>query len=85
MRRMATNKHSNSHNSTAKKRSASSAILARTKKAASKRSQPAAKTKKSKKQTEERPAWLKKRDELTLKMFQMVYESYQQGKFRRIL
>jgi len=35
--------------------------------------------------TKERPAWLKKRDELTLKMFQEIYEDYQQGKFHRIL
>jgi len=36
-------------------------------------------------ESKERPAWLKKRDELTLKMFREVYEDYQQGKFRRIL
>lgn len=30
-------------------------------------------------------AWLKKKQELTLEVFQMVYEDYQQGKFRRIL
>jgi len=72
----------------AKKASATSST--RTKKAAAKRSSAAAKSKvagkskKVKKKTE-RAAWLKKRDELTLKMFQMVYEDYQQGKFHRIL
>jgi len=53
------------------------------KKAASKASQSAATQKPTK--TKERSAWLKKRDELTLKMFQEVYEDYQQGKFHRIL
>jgi len=42
------------------------------------------KSKKSKKKTTERPVWLKKRDELTLKIFQMAYDDYQQGKFQRL-
>jgi len=52
----------------------------RAKKAASKAAKSIRKSK-----SKERPAWLKKRDELTLKMFQEVYEDYQQGKFHRIL
>jgi len=67
---MATKK-TNSHTST------------RAKKASSKAAKPARKSKTSR--VKERPAWLKKRDELTLKMFQEVYEDYQQGKFHRIL
>jgi hypothetical protein len=66
---MATKKQ-NSHTSTRKK-------------AASKAAKTPRKSKTSK--TKERPAWLKKRDELTLKMFQEIYEDYQQGKFHRIL
>jgi hypothetical protein len=82
---MATKKKSNTHNSTMKKPS-SSAVSARTKKAASKRSQPATKTKtksKKSKKNAERPAWLKKRDELTLKIFQWAYEANQRGEFQR--
>jgi hypothetical protein len=71
-------KKQNSHTSTRKKASAP-----RAKKAASKASKRVGKVKASK--TKERPAWLKKRDELTLKMFQEIYEDYQQGKFHRIL
>jgi len=66
-----------------KKSSESAATSPRTKKAASKASKRVGKSKASK--TKERPAWLKRRDELTLKMFQEVYEDYQQGKFHRIL
>jgi hypothetical protein len=66
-----------------KKSSASAATSPRTKKAASKAAKRVGKSKASK--SKERPAWLKKRDELTLKMFQEVYEDYQQGKFQRIL
>jgi len=76
-------KKQNSHTSTRKKASASAATSPRTKKAASKASKRVGKSKASK--TKERPAWLKKRDELTLKMFQEIYEDYQQGKFHRIL
>lgn len=88
-------KASKTHTSTRKKKEPSSANSGRAKKTASKRSQTrgeskvAAKSKSPKskkaKKNGERPAWLKKRDELTLKMFQMVYEDYQQGKFHRIL
>jgi len=87
-------KKSNTHNSTQKKKAASSRSSARAQKAssakltgakknASKRSKAAGKSKKSK-TTTERPAWLKKRDELTLKIFQMAYDDYQQGKFQRL-
>jgi hypothetical protein len=79
---MLTKKHSKPHSS-GKKKAAATTKSTRAKKAASKRSQPAAKSKKPKKSTE-RPAWLKKRDELTLKLFQMAYESNQRGEFRRL-
>jgi hypothetical protein len=72
-------KKQNSHTSARKKASAPS-TSPRAKKAAAKASKRLGKSK-----TKERPAWLKKRDELTLKMFQEIYEDYQQGKFRRIL
>jgi hypothetical protein len=80
---MATKKISKPHSSGAKKTAAKTAKSARAKKIASKRSPSAAKSKKSKKSTE-RPAWLKKRDELTLRAFQMTYESYQRGEFERL-
>jgi len=76
-------KKQNSHTSTRKKASASQATSPRATKAAAKASKRVGKSKASK--TKERPAWLKRRDELTLKMFQEVYEDYQQGKFHRIL
>jgi len=76
-------KKQNSHTSTRKKASASASPLPRTKKAPSKASKRVGKSKPVK--SKERPAWLKKRDELTLKMFQEIYEDYQQGKFHRIL
>ena len=71
------------HSSTRKKSSASAATSPRTRKAASKASNRVNKSKAAK--VKERPACLKKRDELTLKMFQEIYEDYQQGKFHRIL
>jgi len=70
------------HSSNGKKASASS-TSPRTKKAATKASKRVGKSKATK--PKERPAWLKKRDELTLKMFQEIYEDYQEGKFHRIL
>jgi len=78
---MATKKQIKSHTSTRKKAFVSSPTSRRTKKAASKASKSTAQPKKPKK-TKERPAWLKKRDELTLKMWRTIYEDYQQGKFR---
>ena len=70
------------HTSASKK---ASAALHPSKKAASKASKAAtAKSNVAKKKNEE----LKRRkelEELTLKMFQMVYDDYQQGKFHRIL
>jgi hypothetical protein len=72
-----------SHTSTRKKASKSAALSRQTKKAASKAPNSAAKSKASKKN--DQLARDKRREELTLKMFQMVYEDYQQGKFHRIL
>ena len=80
---MTTKKKQKPHPSARKKSSASAAASPRTRKAASKASNRAGKSKAAK--IKERPAWLKKRDELTLKMFQEIYEDYQQGKFHRIL
>jgi len=77
-------KKQNSHTSTRKKASASRSSSPRAKKAASKATKPAAKSSAAKKKAEQ----LKRRkrlSELTLKMFQEVYEDYQQGKFHRIL
>ena len=80
---MAIKKKQKPHTSAARKKdSASLSMSRRAKKAATKASKPARKSKAAK--VKERPAWLKKRDELTLKMFQEVYEDYQQGKFNRI-
>jgi hypothetical protein len=89
---MATKKKSNTHTSTAKKRSASkrSASLASSKRAAkktAKRSQAATKAKTKSKKSEKTPKpgkMSKKLEEMTLKMFQMVYDSYQKGKFHPI-
>jgi hypothetical protein len=69
-----------SHTSARKKSAAPSATSTRSRKAASK----ASKSKATKKKVEE----LKRRKELGMlahKMFGMVYEAYQQGKFHRIL
>jgi hypothetical protein len=82
LRRMAIEKQ-NSHTSTRKKASASQST-SRAKKAASKASKAdqrlsAAKVKNKELQRR------KKLEEQTLKMFQMVYDDYQQGKFHRIL
>ena len=52
--------------------------------AASKATKSAARSKAARKKAEELED-RKKLAELTLKMFQMVYEDYQQGKFHRIL
>jgi hypothetical protein len=77
-------KKTKTHTSAKKKSAASSAGSTRaTKKAASNRSQSAGKPKRAKK-NEERPAWLKRRDELTLELFQRAYESHQRGEFRRL-
>ena len=76
--RMATKKTTKSHTSTRKK---ASAAPRRTKKAAAKRSKSTAKAKAAKNK-EERA--LRRRQELLLKMAQMVYEDYQQGKFHRL-
>ncbi|HYV83182.1 MAG TPA: hypothetical protein VE931_06700 [Pyrinomonadaceae bacterium] len=70
--------------STRKKASASLSTSPRSKKAASKAIKPSTKSSAAKKKAEQ----LKRRkrlEELTLKMFQEVYEDYQQGKFHRIL
>jgi hypothetical protein len=77
-------KKQNSHTSTRKKASASRATSPRAKKAAAKATKPAAKSSAAKKKAEQLKR-RKKLEELTLKMFQEVYDDYQQGKFHRIL
>jgi len=72
------------HASTRKKASASLSASPRAKKAASKATKPAAKTSAAKKKADEERR-RKKLAERTLKMFQMVYDDYQHGKFHRIL
>jgi hypothetical protein len=85
---MATKKKTNTHNSTAKKRSASLASSKRAaKKTAVKRSQSVTKanTKSRKNPKNPKPGKMsRKTEEMTLKMFQMVYEDYQKGKFHPI-
>jgi hypothetical protein len=83
MRRMAIKKQK-PHSSARKKASTSRSTSARAKKAASKASKSIAQSKSAKKRAEELKE-RKKLQELTLKMFQMVYDDYQQGKFHRIL
>jgi uncharacterized protein with WD repeat len=87
LRRMATKKLSKSHTSTRKKRAApasrtKNAASSRTKKAATKATKSAAKSKppKPKKLT---PEQLKKRMELTMRVFQYAYEANQRGEFWR--
>ena len=77
-------KKQNSHTSTRKKASASLSTSPRAKKAASKASKSALKSHDAKMRDEELKQ-RKKLEELTLRMFQMVYDDYQQGKFHRIL
>jgi len=77
---MAIKKTSKSHASTRKKASASATLSPRTRKAASNVSKSAGKAKLTKKQKMELNR--RKREDLTLKMFQMVYDDYQQGKMR---
>jgi hypothetical protein len=72
-------KKQNSHTSIRKKASAP-----RAKKAAAKATKPATKPSAAKKKAEQLKR-RKKLEELTLKMFQTVYDDYQQGKFHRIL
>jgi hypothetical protein len=81
LRNMPTKK-TKTHTSVSKKSAALSSSSKRAKKVTSKRSESVRKFERPKKMSE---AWLKKKQELTLKVFQMVYEDYQQGKFRRIL
>ena len=80
---MATKKQ-NSHTSTRKKATASLSTSPRAKKAASKAPKPARKSSATKVRNQELKR-RKKLEELTLKMFQEVYDDYQQGKFHRIL
>jgi len=77
-------KNQNLNPQLARKAAATTKSSARAKKATSKRSQSAAKLKKTQTGTRHQSS-LKKREELTLKMFQMVYEAYQQGRFHRIM
>jgi hypothetical protein len=72
------------HSSVRKKASASPSTSRRAKKTASKATKPAAKSSAAKKKAEQSKR-RKRLRELTLKMFQEVYEDYQQGKFHRIL
>jgi len=75
-----------SHTSSRKKASASPPTKQRTKKATKKASAKTSKAsgKSSSKRKLSEAEWRKLR-ERTLKMFQMVYDDYQQGKFHRIL
>jgi len=77
-------KKQNSHTSTRKKASASLSTSPRAKKTASKASKPAGKSS-AVKMKNQKLKRRKKLEELTLKMFQEVYDDYQQGKFHRIL
>jgi hypothetical protein len=77
-------KKQNSHSSTRKKASASLSTSPRAKKAASKASKPAGKSS-AEKINNQKLKRRKKLEELTLKMFQEIYDDYQQGKFHRIL
>jgi hypothetical protein len=72
------------HSSARKKSSASRSTSPRAKKAATKATKSAQKSNAAKKKAEELKQ-RKKLEGLTLKMFQMVYDDYQQGKFHRIL
>ena len=78
-----TSKKKQPHASTRKKASASLST-SRAKKTATKASKAATKSSAAKKKNEQLKR-RKKLEELTLKMFQMVYDDYQQGKFHRIL
>jgi len=69
------------HTSSRKRASASSSTKRRTKKASTKASKRAAKSEFEPNISE--AEWLKLR-KLTLKMCQMIYEDYQQGKFERL-
>ena len=81
---MSIKKQSKSHTSARKKASASAspATSSRSKKAASKASKSPGKKKPAKKKLSERER--RKLEELTLKMFQMTYDAYQQGKLHLI-
>jgi len=81
LRRMATKKATKTHTSSRKKASAPSATKRTTKKASAKASKRPKKFPPKPKIT--KAEWLELR-ELTLKMFQMVYDSYQRGEFHRI-
>ena len=82
---MAIKKKQKPHTSAARKKdSASLSMSRRAKKAATKASKPATKSSLAKNKTQELKR-RKKLEELTLKMFQMVYDDYQQGKFHRLL
>jgi hypothetical protein len=85
LRGMAIKKKQKPHTSAARKKgSASLSTSRRAKKAATKASKPATRSSLAKKKTQELKR-RKKLEELTLKMFQMVYDDYQQGKFHRLL
>ena len=81
---MPVKKKQKSHTSARKKASTSLSIARLGKKAASKAIKPGAKSTTAKTKAEQLKR-RKKLEQLTLKMFQMVYEDYQQGKFHRII
>lgn len=78
---MATKKLSKTHTSTRKKRSAKAS--SRTKKAAPTKARKSAAKSKPPKPKKLTPEELRKRQELTLKIFQMAYEANQRGEFWR--
>lgn len=80
---MAIKKKQKPHSSARKKASASLSTTRHAKKAASKATKTARKAKTGKKKAEEDER-ARKRIELTLRAFQMAYESNQRGEFRRI-
>jgi len=76
---MATKKATKTHTSSRKKASATSSTKRRTKKASAK---PSKRTGKSASKRKLSDAEWRKLQKLTLKMFQTVYDDYQEGKFR---
>lgn len=79
---MPTKKATKTHTSSRKKAAATSATKGRTKKAPAKASKRTAKSPSKRKLS--KAEW-RELQELTLKMFQTVYDDYQEGKFHRIL
>jgi len=78
---MGIKKVAKTHTSSRKKTSAASSTMQGTKRVAAKAPKRAGKSASKRKLTEDE--W-RKLQKLTLKMCQMVYEDYQQGKFHRL-